>query len=315
MSETPPELQKALEEIRREAIESRNMTIKTDNALKTLHAELKVVAGNQSDFEKRTWFSTGVAYLLFVALSVGGVVAITNARTAAAQAEKERLEKQVQELNAQTDKAKAETAALIAAEQSAAQVYKLMTTLPGEERLKGIDALAKLDQTKLSAFSKQVLADRALALRKEIGSGILEKGKNAFRRNDWPETIELLTRFMAMNPVEDDALDASYFLGNALLQVRKFDESVKYLTRFVEGDKRAKNRDFAMLLLVQAYDAVGNKEKALEIAREAMNQYPAGEFRAGFYMRIQRAQGPAAAPATAPAVPAAPAAAPTPAAH
>jgi hypothetical protein len=43
-NETPPDSSKALEDIRREVIEARNMTIKTDNALKSLHAELKAVS-------------------------------------------------------------------------------------------------------------------------------------------------------------------------------------------------------------------------------------------------------------------------------
>ncbi len=112
-----------------------------------------------------------------------------------------------------------------------------------------------------------------------------------------------------MNPPEDDALDASFYLGNALLQSRKFEESIKPLARYVDGDKKAKNRDFAMLLLVQAYDTVGQKDKALEVTREAINNYPASEFRNQFLYRLQLAQrqpapaaaAPAAAPTTAPA--------------
>ncbi len=311
--ETSPDQAKALEEIRREVIEARNMTIKTDNALKSLHAELKLVSQHQEDFQRRTWFSSGAAYIGFLVLCVMGVIALSNARASSANADKERLEKQVQELTAQLDKQKADAAQVAAAERSAGEIYRLMTTLPGEERLKGIDALGKLDQQKLSAFSRQVLTDRATALRKEVGAGIFEKGKNAFRKQDWPETIEHLNRFLSMSPPQEDLLEASYYLGNANLQSRKFDEAIKHLTRFVEGDKRAKNRDFAMLLLVQAHDAVGNKEKALEVAREALNTYANSEFRGSFYMRIQRraaelqgANQPAAQP-VAPAAPAAPA--------
>lgn len=316
MSNDTTDLSKPLDEIRREVIESRNMTIKTDSALKTLHAELKRVAQQQQDFQKRSWFSSGVAYLGFIALCVGGAIATSNAKAASATNDKERLEKQVTELTAQVDKQRADAAAIAQAEAKAAQVYKMMTTLAGEERLKGIDELGKTDLTKLTAFEKQVLQDRSLQLRKEVGAGILDRGKNAFRKQDWPETIEQLSRFLSMNPPEDDALDASFFLGNALLQSRKFEESIKPLSRFVDGDKKAKNRDFAMLLLVQAYDTVGQKDKAVEVTREAVNNYPSSEFRPQFLYRLQLAQrqpaAPAAAPTTAPA--AAPPTAPVPAA-
>jgi tetratricopeptide (TPR) repeat protein len=231
---------------------------------------------------------------------------VSNAKATSATADKDRLEKQVVDLTAQVDKQRTDATAIASAEQSAAQIYKMMTTLAGEERLKGIDALGKADLAKLTAFERQVLQDRALLLRKEIGAGILEKGKNAFRRQDWPETVEQLTRFLSMNPPEDDALDASFYLGNALLQSRKFEESIKPLARFVDGDKKAKNRDFAMLLLVQAYDTVGQKDKALEVTRDAVNSYPASEFRNQFLYRLQLARAaPAAAPAPAVAPPAA----------
>lgn len=288
MAELNTDLGKAIDDVRREVVEARNMTIKTDNALKTLHAELKVVSTQQDAFQKRTWFSTAAAYGLFAALCVGGVVVVSNARSANANADKERLEKQVGELNGTIEKLKTEAAIQLAAEQSATQVYRQMTTLPGEERLKGIDALAKLEQSKLSPFAKMVLQDRAVILRKEVGGSVLDKGKAAFRRQDWPETITHLTRFLTMDPVPEDELEASFFLGNAFFQSRKFEEAIKHLTRFVEGDKRAKTRDFAMVMLMQSYDMTGDRAQAVAVAKDALNTYPSSDFRGQFMSRLQR---------------------------
>lgn len=295
---------KMFEELRREVVEARNMTIKTDNALKSLHAELKIVSTQQDAFQKRTWFSTAAVYVLFVGLCVAGVVVISNARASSANADKERLEKQVTELAATIEKLKSESAGQQAAEQTALQIYRQMTTLPGEERLKGIDALAKLDQTRLSPFAKLVLQDRALMLRKEVGGGVLEKGKNAFRRQDWPEAISQLSRFLTMDPVPEDALEASFYLGNSLFQSRKFEDSIKPLQRFIDGDKKAKLRDFAMVLLMQSYDMTGKKDEAVAVAKEAWTTYPSSDFRMQFVSRLQKtvpaAPGPAPAPAPAP---------------
>lgn len=297
MAEPSADLNKQLDEIRREVIESRNMTIKTDNALKTLHAELKVVSAQQDAFQKRTWFSTGAAYVLFAGLCVAGVVVISNTRAASANAERDRLERQVGELNETITRLRGEAAAAAAAEQSAAQVYKQMTTLPGEERLKGIDALGKLDQSKFSAFARLVLQDRALLLRKEVGSAVLEKGKAAFRRQDWSETITHLTRFLSMDPVPEDALEASFYLGNAYFQSRKFEDAIKPLQRYVEGDRRAKTRDFALLMLMQSYDMTGNREQAVATAREGLNAHPGSDFRNQFAGRLQRTTTTTPAPA------------------
>lgn len=306
MSDSSADSTKLLEEIRREVVESRNMTIKTDNALKTLHAELKLVSSQQDAFQSRTWFSTGAAYVVFAALCVAGVVVISNTRAAGANAEKERLQKEVTELTGTIDKLKSDATTLSAAEQSALQVYRQMTTLPGEERLKGIDALQKIDQSRLSTFSKLVLQDRAALLRKEVGGAVLEKGKAAFRRQDWPETIAQLSRFLSMDPVPEDAIDASFYLGNAYFQSRKFDEAIKNLTRFADGDKKAKLRDFAMVMLMQSYDMTGAKDQAVATAKEAFTTYPSSDFRMQFLARLQRSTqtaspAPAAVPAPTPA--------------
>ncbi len=297
---------KALEEIRREVIEGRNLVIKTDNQLKTLHAELKLVGKRQEDFQRRQWISSAVAYAVFAGLCIAGAIAVSNARTASAGADRERLEKQVKELSAQIDQLKAADVALAANERTANEVYRMMSQAQGDERLKGIDALAKIDQSKLSPFARVVLADRATLLRKEVGSAFLDRGKAAFRRQDYPGTVTELTRFMAMNPVEEDAVEASYFLGNALIQTRKPDEAIAHLQRYVAGDKRAKNRDYAMLMLVQAFDATGQRDKAAEIAREAVTAYPSSEFGASFRARLSRRAEPSAPAAAEPPAPAAP---------
>ena len=310
MAETTAESGKLLEDIRREVVESRNMTIKTDNALKTLHAELKLVSSQQDAFQRRTWFSTGAAYVVFAALCVAGVVVISNTRASGANSERERLEKQVVELTGTIDRLKAEATGQLAAEQSALGVYRQMTTLPGEERLKGIDALQKIDQSKLSAFAKLVLQDRATLLRKEVGGAVLEKGKSAFRKQDWPETIAQLSRFLSMDPEQEDALDASFYLGNAYFQSRKFDEAIKHLSRFAEGDKKAKLRDFALLMLMQSYDMTGSKDLAIAAAKDGYNSYPSSDFRNQFISRLQRT---VPQPAAAPAAPAPVAPAPGPA--
>jgi TolA-binding protein len=288
MADAITENQKFLEEIRREVIEARNMTIKTDNALKSLHAELKVVSASQESFQKRTWFSTGVAYVLFSALAIGAAWLVSGARASNATAERERLEKQVGDLNGTIEKLRTDASAQTASEQSALQVYKMMTTLPGDERLKGIDALQKLDQSKISAFTKAALQDRATILRKEVGEAIAEKGKSAFRRQEWTESITFLNRFISMNPPAEEALEAEFFLGNSYFQTKKFDDALKHLTKFVDGDKKARTRDFAMVMIMQSYDMLGNRDQAIATAREAWQTYPTSDFRNQFIGRLQR---------------------------
>ena len=156
---------------------------------------------------------------------------------------------------------------------------------------------------------------------------MLERGRKAYLRSEWAPAAEEMQRFLALSPPEDEAMEATYALGHSLFQLHKIEPAMPMLERYVAGDKKLKNRDFAMLMLVQVYDQVGQKDKATELARDAINQYPSGEFVNGFRMRLKRveAAGAAAAtptpaptantPAPQPVKAAAPAAAPVPAAH
>jgi TolA-binding protein len=307
VAEQKPEVERELGEIRKEVIEARNLVIKTDNLLKNLHAELKLVGKRQEDFQKRSYISSGVAYALFAILCIGAAVGISSASSSSATGERERLEKTVAELTTQMEKQRGEMNASQNAQRSAAEVYKLMTTLPGDERLKGIDALVKLDTGRLSALEKQALNDRAELLRREVGDAAFERGKSAFRRNDMSSVVSELSRFLAMNPAQADMLDASFFLGTAYNSLKKHDQAVPLLSRFVDGDKKSKTRDYAMLLLAQSLQETGQLEKGAELIRDAIGTYPNSEFASqmrGRLATIKRAMNPTpegAAPAAAPA--------------
>jgi TolA-binding protein len=322
--EMKPEQGKELSEIRKEVIEARNLVIKTDSLLKNLHAEVKAIGKRHEELQKRQWISSGVAYAIFAALCVAGAVVVSSARTSTASSERERLEKTVVELTTQLEKQRGDAAATQTSQRDAAEVFRMMTTLPGDERLKGVDALVKLDTSKLTQLERHALNDKAAQLRREIGDAAFERGKSAFRRNDMKTTIEEMSRFVAMNPPAEQLLDASFFLGIAYNMEKKHDLAVPLLARFVEGDKKAKNRDYAMLLLAQSYQEIGQPEKAIQTATEGVTQHPASEFISQFRGRIatvrramaggaEAAAQPAAQPAAPAAQPAAQPAAPAPA--
>jgi len=306
-------MEKELSEIKREVVESRNLVIKTDNLLKNLHAELKTVAKQGEDAARKAWIASAAAYVIFAGLCIAGAVLVSSASTRSAESERERLSKQVTDLTTQLQLQKTELASNEASRKSAADVYRMMTSLPGDERLKGIDALMKLDTARLSPLERAALNDRAESLRKEIGSVAFERGKAAFRRNEMKDTVTELTRFMAMNPSQEDTLEASFFLGVAHNQLRDYEKAVPYFTRFVDGNRRSKNRDYAMMLLAHSLERTGQAEKAYEIARDAIAAYPGSEFVPQLRTRMNSARRemraasgtpePAAAPQAAPATP------------
>jgi tetratricopeptide (TPR) repeat protein len=272
------DLERELAEIRREVIEGRNLVIRTDNLLKTLHSEVKAFGLRQKEFERRQFFSSAAAYAMFALLAGAGAFLLSGARASASHQERDKAVADLKALTQSVEKERAEQAGMDSARRAATEAYRMMTELPGDRRLEGITALSKVDQTKLDSLERHALADRATALRQELGQTAFERGKAAFRRNEWPGATAELSRFLAMNPPEQDQLEASWMLGNALVQQRKFEPAVAPLQRFVEKDRRSKNREWAMTLLAQAYEQTGHPEQAAAVAREALGMYPASQF-------------------------------------
>ncbi len=272
------DLERELAEIRREVIEGRNLVIRTDNLLKTLHSEMKGFGARQKEFERRQMLSSAAAYALFALLAGTAAVLASGVRASVASGERDKAVTELKTLTQTLEKERANQAAVAAARRSASEAYRMMIELPGDRRLEGLAALAKVDQSKLDPLERQALADRATALRHELGQTAFERGKAAFRRNEWAAATEDLSRFLTMQPSEPEQLEASFMLGNALMQQRKYEQAIAPLKQFVEKDRRSKNREWAMTLLAQAYEQTGKPDQAAAVAREALAMYPASQF-------------------------------------
>ena len=285
------DLERELADIRREVIEGRNLVIRTDNLLKTLHSEVKAFGARQKEFERRQMLSSAAAYALFALLAGTAALLLSGARASAANGERDKAVAELKTVTQAMEKERADQAAVAAARRSATEAYRMMTELPGDRRLEGITALTKVDQSKLDPLERQALADRAAALRRELGQTAFERGKAAFRRNEWAPATEDLSRFLAMQPTEpEQQLEASFMLGNALVQQRKYEPAIAPLKTFVEKDRRSKNREWAMTLLAQAYEQTGKPEQAASVAREALGMYPASQFTPMLKARLSAAK-------------------------
>jgi tetratricopeptide (TPR) repeat protein len=284
------DLERELADIRREVIEGRNLVIRTDNLLKTLHSEVKAFGARQKEFERKQMVSSAAAYALFAILAGGAALLLSGARASAANGERDKAVADLKALTQSVDKERADQASIAAARRSATDAYRMMTELPGDRRLEGISALARVDQSKLDPLERQALADRAAALRRELGQTAFERGKAAFRRNEWAAATEDLSRFLAMQPTEPEQIEASFMLGNAYVQQRKYEPAIAPLKTFVEKDRRSKNREWAMTLLAQAYEQTGKPEQAAAVAREALGMYPVSQFTPMLKARLSAAK-------------------------
>src|SRR5215210_2278415 len=94
-----------LREIKREIVESRGLIIKTNNLTNALAADLKSISKRQLGFERRAFWNSAGANLLFVVVVIGVVKLAWDARidsvtaeTSGAKGKVQKLEKDVEEM-------------------------------------------------------------------------------------------------------------------------------------------------------------------------------------------------------------------------
>jgi hypothetical protein len=147
-----------LREIKREIVESRGLIIKTNNLTNALAADLKSISKRQIGFERRAFWNSASANLLFVVVVIGVVKLAWDARVDAVQGETRgardklgRMETEIKEMQRKNDER-------VRAESAAAAFYELVRAERRQEIIEGFENLRKepLTRAELAFFSDAV---------------------------------------------------------------------------------------------------------------------------------------------------------------
>jgi TolA-binding protein len=289
-------------QLRKEVIEARNLIIKTDNLLKNLHAELKLMGRQHDEQEKRHWMTSVTAYIAFAVLAGVGAIAYARAEVRTARDEAQANEARAAALQKDGEKIRSADAARREAGEKALRVYDLLgSEREGPGLNQAVQQALHLDRNLLSALESKTIDDRTAGLRVKMAAGALDRGQKAFRQQDWHTASQELGRYVELEPKEAEPI-VWFHLGNARVQVKEYQGAIVPLENFVKSAGGSKTAQYAGLLLGQAYEETGNARKARDVYERAVNLYPGSEFAPMIRNRIKRVQaqlaatGPAAIP-------------------
>lgn len=284
------DLDKELSDIRREVIESRTLVIRADNQLKTLHAEVKTLGRKLDAAVAHQRLASAAAYALFALLAVGAGLVVTVVRGTVAAHERDTLNQELTSATTALEQSKAQAAAAAAASRSAGEVYRTLAEGSPEDRLKAVPSLGRLDAAHLTPLERRALEERVELARRDIGATALERGRQASRRGEPGAAAEELARFLALDPPEPEALEASFLLGAAYAKSGRPADAIPLLARVVDRDRHARTHEEAMALLSLAYEQTGQPERAAEVARAALEAAPASPWAPAFRSRLAAAR-------------------------
>jgi tetratricopeptide (TPR) repeat protein len=293
--------------LRKEVIESRNLVIKTDNLLKNLHAELKLMGRKHDEQERRHWMTSVTAYVAFALIASAGAIAYARAEVRTAREEAAANESRAKTLHDEAEKIKSASQLRHDTSEKAMHVYELLGT---EKEGPGLTAAMQqslhLDRSQLSALESKAIDDRAAGMKVRIAEAALSAGQAAFRRSDWKAASEELGHYVEMEPKVSDPI-VYFHLGNARMQLHDYANAIAPLDSFLKNTGGTKTAQYAGFLLGQAYEETGNAAGARSAYERAASLYPGSDIAPGIRARLRRLSSspttgtaPAAATTTAP---------------
>ena len=260
-----------LEEIKREIVEGRSLSIKTNNLVNALAADLKSIAKRQQAAERRTIYTSATAYVVTIAVLFVTLKLAWDARVDAVRAETEDTRDRLAQLQKELKAVQSREEATSRASRQAAEFYELVRQGKLREIVEGYDEIAKLPLTRTERAVFDAAAERA---RNELSLIAYQTGLEHIRTGRWHEAQQSLRESLQYKPDAAHAPMATYQLARALRSLGKQREAIPLLIQIAEASADKEVMDDATLLLAQAQIDIQAWNDAKSTLRTFIRRFP-----------------------------------------
>ncbi len=291
-------IDKELSDLRTEVYEARNLVIKSDNLLRTLHAEVKAVGKTQEQFEKRHLISSIGAYVLFAALAAGAAIlagtAVSRAAVETAEESLAEATERVQTAEVEAREAKEALEGRLEAERIAASIFQSISSEELDDQLAGLEKLDAFDMGRVPRILKELIEGRAREVRSNIVQSAWERGRRAFqaeRMDAAVQDLEVVVRHSSAMPDDHEPArraTAAYYLGVAQNRLGAHQEAVRALRLYVDDENSPPSMlPYAHLLLGDSLVAIERPGEARKVFSKGLELEPGGRHSQTLRRRIE----------------------------
>ncbi|HVK66067.1 MAG TPA: hypothetical protein VM694_16405, partial [Polyangium sp.] len=237
-----------LREIKREIVESRGLIIKTNNLTNALAADLKTISKRQLGFERRAFWNSASANLLFVLVVIGVVKLAWDARIDSVQAETKQAKDKITKLETDVKEMQRRADDRTRAESAAAAFYELVRAGRRQEIIDGFEALRKepLSRAEIAFFTDAVDTARA-----ELGIKSYQLGLDHLRTGRWHEAAVAFEDAIRMKENAAHTPSARLNLSRAYRKLNRQRDAIPMLMQLSEASADKEITDDAMFLLCE----------------------------------------------------------------
>ncbi|MDI1431766.1 tetratricopeptide repeat protein [Polyangium sorediatum] len=264
-----------LREIKREIVESRGLIIKTNNLTNALAADLKTISKRQLGFERRAFWNSASANLLFVLVVIGVVKLAWDARIDSVQAETKQAQDKILKLDTDVKEMQRRADDRTRAESAAAAFYELVRAGRRQEIIDGFEALRKepLSRAEIAFFTDAVDTARA-----ELGIKSYQLGLDHLRTGRWHEAAVAFEDAIRMKENAAHTPSARLNLARAYRKLNRQRDAIPMLMQLSEASADKEITDDAMFLLCECLVDIQAWNDAKTTLRAFIRRFPDSPF-------------------------------------
>ena len=260
-----------LEEIKREIVESRSLTIKTNNLVNALAADVKSIAKRFQGYERRLTWNSATAYAVFAATVLFAGKVVLDARVDAIRAQTkdthDLADKQDKDLKLLQQREEARTRT----ERRAAEYYGLIAT---GKRREIIDQYEEVSHLELSRTERLVFESALERAKNELSLIAYQTGLDHVRTARWHEAEQALRESLTEKSDAAHSAEARYQLAVTLRALGRQRDAIPMLIELSEASPDKEVVDDATFLLAQCQVDIEAWNDAKTTLRTFIRRFP-----------------------------------------
>ncbi|MCA9542954.1 MAG: tetratricopeptide repeat protein [Myxococcales bacterium] len=257
-----------LARLREEVVNTRNVSIKTDNLIKNVAAEVKAITERQAQTERKSLINSGFAYIIFVALISVGLYLTFQARTEKHQVNRALYEKKEAGFKRQIAELNAELGRWKQIERELLEFERLVRD--GNKEL----AVAKFSTLRRVRFSG-LLEDLIVRFKAEVATEMFQKGRDLYEKGTFDKADEAFLKSLEYDDKAEHIASLMFYQGMSALRLKDFPRAAELLRKALESDKPLgkDQTSAARYHMAYAHDRMGEKRTAANLYFRFFNRH------------------------------------------
>lgn len=269
------EFDEELRDIKREIIESRGLIIKTNNLTNALAADLKSIGKRQQNFERRAFWNSAAANVLFVVVVIAVVKFAWDSRVESVEVETRRAKARVDQLQGEMKLMQEQNDARARAETAAAAFYELIRSGKKKEL---IDAFEGVRKEKLTRAEMAIFRDAVDRARAQLSVNAYHEGLESSRAGRWHEAVLSFEEALRYDDTSTHAPSAQLNLARGYRRLNRQRDAIPILVKLSEASADTEILDDAMFLLIECLIDIQAWNDAKTALRNFIRRYPKSAY-------------------------------------